>query len=976
MASGFIEIKSKYLYTVLFFFILNSILFAQPPNCGVGLIYSHDAGSTTIQNYNPSLPISGTNPINNTITMLPTAIGLAVSANLNGGPLSPTFYTTSGGNYYWWDGLTWVNTGHSTGNPSAINIGAGGGFIYNLVGGTGQVYVYNGTGPGTLAFTVPGFSGGGPYDLVVDNSGNCYVLKTTMPQSLTIYSPTGVVLCTYNLSGIPAIGAGGGFAIIGDKIYAHNFLGFHAGTLSGTSISFTTSPTAPVLSPGDYGSCPFNNLGAVQALASNNGPLNCFNPIINAIATTTTAPASYSWSGPGILAGAGTGTISLNLPGIYSCTVSVLGGFGCPAQISTTVSAVGALISPTITISNTLTCTTPTAQLLASPGPLSYSYTWVGPGILSGVNSQTATVNSAGIYTVTLTNTVTGCIGTNTVNVIAAPGLISIAVTSSVICAGENAILTVTGTATSYSWNASPSLSTTSGSIVTANPVTTTTYIVVGSIGTCTTSAISIVTVTPIPLINISPPTASICIGSTGATFTATGASLYLWSPAASLSSSSGSVVVAYPVVPTIYSVIGGVGTCTNSATFTVGISPSLILNVIPTNPIICSGSNTTIIASGALSYTWSNSSSLSSSSGAVVSAFPVTTTIYTVTGSNLGCTGSQTFTVNVISTPTIILSANTTTLCEGEFSTLTASGASAYLWSPSSTLNSSTLNIVNATPTVTTLYTVTGTNGIAPNICTDVKTINISVVPTIIGTTTSNSEICKGESTQIGANGGNTYLWYPATGLSSNNINTPNASPNITTTYTVQISQNGNCPVTKTITVIVNPLPSVYAGADTTINYSDSLFLIGMGQGELTWISGDYLNCNKCSSTFIVPKNNSCYELQAIDNKGCKNTDVICIQVIKENSIYIPNGFTPNEDGLNDIFFISGYGITDVELFIYDRWGALIFKSNDIHKGWDGKFKGANCENGVYVYKAIIKTTNGVTNSKVGHITLMGKGQ
>lgn len=967
--------SNKYLSTLAFFFSIlffKTYTFAQAPNCAAGLIYSQ--AGTTIQNYDPSLPLSGSNPINNTITLPPTPGGLAVCANINGGTPSPTFYTTVGGNYYWWNGLGWTNTGHSTGNPSAVNIGGGGGFIYNLVGGTGQVYVYNGSGPGTLLVTLGGFGGGGPYDLVVDNSGNFYILKTTAPQSLTVYSPSGVILCSYNLTGFPISSAGGGFAIIGNKIYVHNS-SYYVGTLSGSSISFTTSPS-PVASPSDFGSCPFNNLGAVQALASNNGPLDCLNPTINAIATTTTIPASYTWSGPGILAGAGTGTISLNLPGLYTCTVSVPGGLGCPAVVTTSVSSIGALLSPTVTLSNTLTCTTPTAQLLASPGPLSYTYTWAGPGIISGINSHTATVNSAGIYTVTLTNTVTGCIGTKTISVIAAPGLLSIAATSTVICIGESAILTVTGTATSYTWNASASLSTTSGSIVTANPVITTTYTVIGSNGTCTTSAISIVSVTPIPIINISPPTASVCIGSTGAIFTATGASLYLWSPAGSLSSSSGSVVTANPIVPTIYSVIGGAGTCTNSATFTVNISPSLILNVSPTNPIICSGSNTTIIASGALSYTWTNSSSLSSSSGAIVTAFPNSTTIYTVTGSNSGCTGSQTFTVNVISTPTIILSANTTSLCEGEFSTLTASGASAYLWSPSSTLNSSTSSVVNANPTLTTLYSVIGTNGTAPNLCTDVKTINITVVPTIIGTVSSNGEICIGKSIQIQASGGNTYLWNPSTGLSSNIISTPNASPNITTTYTVQISQNGNCPITKTITIIVNPLPNVYAGNDTTIYYSDSLFLIGNGGGELTWIDGDYLNCNKCSSTFIVPKNNSCYVLQAIDSKGCENTDVICVQVIKDNSIFIPNGFTPNGDGLNDLFFISGYGITDVELFIYNRWGTLIFKSNDIFKGWDGKFKGVNCENGVYVYKAIIKTTNGKTESKIGHITLMGKGQ
>lgn len=95
---------------------------------------------------------------------------------------------------------------------------------------------------------------------------------------------------------------------------------------------------------------------------------------------------------------------------------------------------------------------------------------------------------------------------------------------------------------------------------------------------------------------------------------------------------------------------------------------------------------------------------------------------------------------------------------------------------------------------------------------------------------------------------------------------------------------------------------------------------------------------------------------------------------VTKNWDVYIPNSFTPNNDELNDIFVPSGYGLTEITLTIFDRWGHQIFKSNDTVRGWDGKLKGKLCEQGVYVYKAEIKTISGNTVEKVGHVTLLGK--
>jgi len=260
-------IRNSIFFLCLFVAGLSTTLFAQMPVCisgGSGFIYIH-TGSNGISNWSPSLPFSATNPVMNTIAMPSGAGGLAVSANLNSGTgPTPTFYTVIGGLYYYYDGTTWVNTTHSSGGTAAVNPGAGGGFIYNLIGGSGQVYKYDGTGNSTLLLTVPGFTGGGPYDLQVDCSGNFYILRTQNPgQWLRKYDPQGNLLQEWTLIGAPSTGAGGGFGIVGNTMYYEN-AGLNTGTIDPTATTINITPVSPTTgypSSADYGSCEIGSAG-------------------------------------------------------------------------------------------------------------------------------------------------------------------------------------------------------------------------------------------------------------------------------------------------------------------------------------------------------------------------------------------------------------------------------------------------------------------------------------------------------------------------------------------------------------------------------------------------------------------------------------------------------------------------------------------------------------------------------------------
>lgn len=395
------------LYLNLFLY-LGSCLFSQSVvNCPSNVLYLHNS---QIQRYDPTQPLSATNPSNTPVSNGGT--GLALCNNLNGSPVSPTFYTSIGGVYNYWNGTSWVSTGHATGNTAAVNLSGAGCYIYNLVGGTGQVYTYTGAGNGTLLMTEPGFAGGGPYDISSDFDGNFYLLRTATPnQWLRMYDFTGTLINTYTLSGMPSITAGGGFAVMGNTVYAQNTAGFHTGIISGTVVSFTTTTTSPSVNAPDYANCPTLNTGTINYGISNTGPIGCSGGTVTVSATGFPASATYSWSGPGVVGPTTNSTTTVNMQGLYNCTITP--SSGCKTVLSTSVANSGAVS-------------------------------------------------------------------------------ISVTPSSTTICQGDSVMLTASG-ASNYTWGPSSGLSSTTGSVVYASPAFSTSYLVSGSTGTCSSAPVNVV---------------------------------------------------------------------------------------------------------------------------------------------------------------------------------------------------------------------------------------------------------------------------------------------------------------------------------------------------------------------------------------------------------------------------------------------------------------------------------------------------
>jgi len=551
-------------------------------------------------------------------------------------------------------------------------------------------------------------------------------------------------------------------------------------------------------------------------------------------ATAGLAGSTYTWS-----TGATGSSTTVSPTTTTTYTVTVDDG-GQTASTSVTVT-VNPLPTVTATGSPSSICTGNSSTLTAS-GASTYSWS-------TGATGSSISVSPASTTTYTVTGTsAAGCTNTAsvTVTVSAVPNVTATASPGS-ICPGGSSTLTAGG-ATTYTWSTGAT-----GSPISVSPGTTTTYTVTGSSGPgCSNTASVDVIVNPAPTITVADQI--ICDGET-ATLTASGAAIYSWSTGGSNSSISVS-----PSSTTTYTVTGtnAVGcTGTTSATVTVNPLPNIAISANPAS--VCPGNNSILTASGGTNYTWSTSGT-----GTSITVNPTSTTTYSVTGTDAnGC--SNTADINVTVLPGPVVTTTGATICEGETANITASGATNYVWD-----NSMTGSSINVSPTSTTTYTVSGTDGSG---CTGIATaiVTVNPLPTI---TSTDDEICEGETATISAAGGNTYSW------SSGGTNaTENVSPTTTTTYYVTGTDANGCSNTSSSVVTVNDAPFI-GSTNTTADYCDS----GNGTASVSPTGGTtpYLynwSTNPAqTSNPAIDLTAGTYTVTVTDDNGCSSTASVTV--------------------------------------------------------------------------------------------------
>lgn len=600
----------------------------------------------------------------------------------------------------------------------------------------------------------------------------------------------------------------------------------------------------------------------------------------------SSSPATYSWN-PGNLTGT---SISPVINSNTFFTLTATNAQGCVATSSLNVNVTPITIG--LTPSSTSLCSGQSVILSASGAN---TYVWSPATGLSSTSGGVVTANptSTTTYTVTGTNT-SGCSGSATVSINVNPlPTIQVSPNNLTICSGQSISITATG-ADTYVWTPSTGLSSTTGSVVTANPTISTTYTLMGtSLNGCSTTLNLPVTVNQLPIVQVSSNNSAICPGQS-AILTATGASTYVWSPSTGLSSTTGSSVSASPAISTTYTVTGisSNGCIGTPVSNTVTVNQVPYVQVSASTSTICSGQPVTLTATGADSYVWTPSAGLSSTSGGVITATPTTSTTYTVTGtSSNGCVGSTTISINVNPLPTIQISPLNPTICSGDFVTMTASGADTYNWDPFNGLSSTTGATVIGTPSSNIVYTVTGTS---LNGCINSATTQIIVNPApIFDITPPFSLICQGEQVTLTANGSFNFDWSPSAGLSNTTGNTVVANPTTTTTYSVTATNPEGCTLTLPVTVNVNPTPIVTVTPNNPVLcLGQQANLTASGATTYTWTPAQGLSSTSGSSVIANPSTSTTYMVIGQNAQGCSAHESVTVTVNPNPSVSVNSSY------------------------------------------------------------------------------------
>ncbi|MGZ3866511.1 MAG: PKD domain-containing protein, partial [Bacteroidia bacterium] len=698
-------------------------------------------------------------------------------------------------------------------------------------------------------------------------------------------------------------------------------------------------------------------------------------------ATLTAGGAStYSWT-PSTGLSSSAGTTVLATP-VTTSTYIVTGtdGNGC---VSTDTSVVTVNSLPVILCDGSAICGGAFTTLNAS-GAVTYS--WMpGTGLSSTIGqSVNANPSSTTQYTVVGIDA-NGCFGGDTANVTVITNP-TINVASATICIGNSTTLTASGAST-YTWSPATGLSSTNGASVVANPTTTSVYTINGTVGTCTATTTATVNVNALPVIMIGS-NSPVCVNQT-LNLNSSGGVTYGWTGPNSFSSTQQNPTITGVTMAAngTYNVIVTDGnSCVNTATVNVVVHPLPVVSV--TGATVCLNATFTLTANGGVAYSWSGPGGYSSNlqnpvitnaSGAVAGSYVVT-----VTDTN-SCINANVAIVVVNSPPAVTVTS--ATVCQGTPGTLIATGANFYNWSPSTGLSSTTSATVNATPASTTTYSVIGTDLFG---CKDTVVTTITIIPSppvaITPTLSFGCQpVCTSFSNTTTAIG--TYSWTFGDGTTSNMSNPTHCFTGQGTFYAIlSIVDANGCKNSDTAKIVVYPNPVADFSADpqpTTIldpliNFYNQSTTPGSSLSSLHWTFGDPLNQSSIfpnpSHTYLEPGTYP-VQLVVIAKNGCADSITKYIVIQDEYSIYVPNAFSPNSDGVNDYFFAKGEGIKDFKMYIFDRWGNQVFFSDDIYKGWDGRYQSKGndiVQEDVYVWKIDVKFKNNQSKLLKGTVSLI----
>lgn len=876
------------------------------------------------------------------------------------------------------------------------NCGVANGSACAAITGGSPPFTYAWNDPSNQAVSCATGLNAGLYTISITDSHGCSVTNLA-----TVNDNGAPVVTIPTSSNVTCAGAANGSAqanIVGG-IIPYNIL---------WTPSSQTTTFASNLPGGIYGVSVTDSVGCVgTATVTINEPA----PLVTAITAHTNVSCNLTCDGTAtVLAGGGTtpytylwndGALQTTTTATglcaqtYSVTVTDLNG--CQSQSIATITEPTPVVLSLVS-SNNVTCNggnDGAITMNANGGTPGYTYQWT-PSIGA---SPSVTNLVAGSYNVQVTDA-NGCTRTTTIDITQPPALVLTPSSVNSTCGDANgaASVAVAGGVPTYTYFWSPGSYT--GTSIT-NVLAGTYSVTVTDNHGCTANTSTIINNTSGPVISSITYTEPMCNGNSDGTATVianlgTPLYSYSWSGPGSQTSATATALPAGSYTVTVsdanHCIVTGVVNITQPDTLEILTGPT---------DTICIGQLTSIYSAGyggtsPYTYTWVPSSL--GTTGGPYPVNPTSTTTYTVTAIDAhGCVSPMT-TTTVFVHPPVTVTASDGTVCSGSFVNISASasggngGPYTYSWSNGATGSSQSVSpAVGSSPMN---YIVTADDGCSPP-ATDTSTV--IVYPLAVSFMTADDTIgC--EDFTVTFNGlsdiGTSYIWDfgDGTGTSTGTpiIHTYNNPGSYTVNLTVITPMGCSSTITTNNMIDVLPAPvaefssspnsvTVTAG---TVHFTD----LSTGTGINTWnwdfehqspYLGNYTDSLQNPVYTYLDSGN--YEVQLIvtNTAGCSDTVVHYVQVDPEYVIYAPNAFTPNNhDGINDTFMPKGVGINpdNFTMRIFDRWGNMIFQTNDVNHGWDGHANGGSkvAQIDTYVWKIETQDFNGNNHQYIGHVTIV----
>lgn len=590
------------------------------------------------------------------------------------------------------------------------------------------------------------------------------------------------------------------------------------------------------------------------------------------ITLTASGGATYLWNHDG--SRSASVTVTPTTDGTY--TVKVIGNGNCSATASIDIKVLDPPVAK-ITADKTTVCEGDAVTLSASDG---VKWQWYKGNVeITGATDQHYEITNATYGTTTYkvaAYNASGC-KTETTYALVVGRKPDATISGNLnICSGESTILTAP-TSDSYLWNTGETTKS-----ITVAPSATTDYWVTVKVGDCeATSAHTQVTVFPLPTPTLTADASTVCVGNSTTLRAGAGYQYYAWS-----TGQEGPNLQSIGVSPTentVYTVtVTTDNGCKGVAQVTIDVTQvaAPTITVLSGSETVCAGEEVVLQSSPAKYYQWSGNVDVTQQTSQTVVVRPTQTSVYTVTTTNkAGCTSSKDITINVVKLPTPkITGANN--MCKGDVTgveltvTSDVEGA-AFVWST----GDNGTNIV-VKPSKTTTYKVWASIGACKNPNPATFTVNVNDPPAAL--ITGKTEICIGESVELEATGGVSYLWKNIEG-SAKTLNKITVAPTQTTTYVCTVTDDKGCSKDASLEVKVNPLPKPSITGTAKICRGESTTLAATGGNSYLWSTGE-----TTKEITVTPAYTTTYTVEATNANGCGSEATFTVQVVQPPKAHI----------------------------------------------------------------------------------------